>query len=94
MNALPLTETAILSRVIQPERGDLPSEAAEAILRFDFDPADRARMHELAEKNQAGELTAEEQGQLENYRHVGRLLDLMRSKARLSLHRSPQPATE
>jgi hypothetical protein len=88
MNAIPSSEIAILSRVIRPDRGDLPPQAAEAILQFDFDTEDRARMHELAQKNQTAELTNEEQMALESYRHVGRLLDLMRSKARLSLSRT------
>ena len=94
MNAATLNETAILSRVIQPSRGDLPTEAAEAILRFDFDPVDRQQMHELIQKNQEGELSLEEQRDLESYRQVGRLLDLMRSKARMSLRRPPQVAAE
>jgi hypothetical protein len=79
------TETAILDRVIKPDRGDLPREAADAILRFELDEVDRETMHRLAQKNQAGELTAEEQRALESYRQVGRMLDLLRSKARLSL---------
>jgi hypothetical protein len=49
-------------------------------------------MHELAEKNQAGELSEDELRALESYRHVGRLLDLMRSKARLSLRRASAPS--
>jgi len=32
--------------------GGSPPEAARALLRLDFDKADRARMHELAKKNQ------------------------------------------
>jgi hypothetical protein len=35
------TEAAILNRVIQPESGDLPRAAAEAILGIGFDPKDR-----------------------------------------------------
>jgi hypothetical protein len=92
MNAI-TSELAILSRVIRPDRGDLPPQAAEAILRFDFDPQDRARMHELAQKNQTSDLSEDEQITLESYRHVGRFLDLMRSKARLSL-RHTAPASE
>lgn len=81
------TETAILGRVIVPERGDLSQDAAKSILKFEFDPADLDCMHQLAIKQQAGELSDEEQQQLERYRQVGHLLDLMRSKARQSLAR-------
>jgi uncharacterized protein YnzC (UPF0291/DUF896 family) len=42
-------------------------------------------MHQLVTKNQEGKLTAKEKQELENYRRVGFLLDLMHSKARRSL---------
>jgi hypothetical protein len=42
-------------------------------------------MHELAVKNQEDKLTAKERTELENYRRVSFLLDLMHSKARRSL---------
>jgi uncharacterized protein YnzC (UPF0291/DUF896 family) len=78
-------EAAILSRLIRPERADLSPEAAQSILKLDFEAQDRARMHELATKAQAGTLTSGEEAELESYRRVGRLLDMMRSKARRSL---------
>jgi len=86
--SISISETAILSRVFKPSQGDLPPAAAEALLQLDFDPSDLARMHELAEKNQAGELIDTEFAELENYRSVGRLLDIVRSKARLSIRSS------
>lgn len=42
-------------------------------------------MRELLEKNRASSLTKEEDEELENYCRVGQFLDLVRSKARLSL---------
>ncbi len=39
-------------------------------------------MHELATRNQDGKLTVKEKHELENYRRVRFLLDLMHSKAR------------
>ena len=82
-------EAAILSRLIRPERADLSPEAAQSILKLDFEDQDRARMHELATKAHAGTLTHAEEGELESYRRVGRLLDMMRSKARRSLKVTP-----
>jgi hypothetical protein len=41
------SEAALWSRIVRPERDDLPAEAAKAVLELDFDEADRARMHEL-----------------------------------------------
>jgi hypothetical protein len=82
------TEGAILSRVIQPENGDLPPAAARAFLKFSFNAQDRERMHELAEKNQGGELSVAEQQDLDDYVRVGRFLDLLAAKARLPLKKT------
>jgi hypothetical protein len=79
------SEAAILSRLIRPERDDLSPEAARSILKLGFDDGDRARMHDLAVKAQAGSLDQAEQVEIESYRRVGRLLELMHSKARRSL---------
>lgn len=42
-------------------------------------------MHDLAVKNQQGNLSAEEEHELDSYVRVGRLLDLLSAKARTSL---------
>jgi hypothetical protein len=81
------SEAAILSRVIRPESGTWSRQAAESILEFDFPPADVRRMNALAAKARQGALSAAEEAELENYRDVGRLLELLQSKARLSLKR-------
>jgi hypothetical protein len=75
-------EAAILNRLVKP---DLPLEVAQALLQLDLDKQDRDRMHQLAVKNQEGELTRDEQEELDCYRRVGYFVDLMRSKARLVL---------
>ena len=80
-------EADILSRLVRPDRDDLSLELAQAILAFDYDEKDRKRMHELAVKNQEGELTKGEEGELDSYRRVGYFVDLMRSKARSVLKR-------
>ena len=85
------SEADIWDRVIQPERSNLSPDAARYILDLSFDPRDRKRMHQLALKAQAGTLTEQEATELDNYRRVGRLLDLMQSKARLSLKRAGAP---
>lgn len=48
------SQTAILSRLIMPEHGDLPPEAARSLLKIDFTPRDRERMRQLAAKARAG----------------------------------------
>lgn len=82
---LPGSDAAIMSRVLKPEGDDLSAEAAKSLLRLRFDPRDLDRMHALVTKNQDGRLTAAEQAEMESYRRVGFLLDLMHSKARRSL---------
>jgi hypothetical protein len=78
-------EAAILSRLVKPNRADFSPEVAEALLKLDFDPTDRQRMHELAVKGQEGSLSEEEEEELGSYRRIGYFVDLMRSKARFSL---------
>ena len=86
MNAtLESSEAAILDRVFHPDAGGWSPAAAEAILNVGFSENDRERMTGLLEKAKAGELLPEEASALENYRHIGRLLELMKSKARRSL---------
>lgn len=90
MNAtLENSEAAILNRLLRPAAGGWSQAAAEAILSLGFDESDRFRMSELLEKAKAGALTEEERHALENYRHVGRLLELMKSRARQSLTKEP-----
>lgn len=83
------SEAAILNRVIRPDAGGWPRAAAEAILGVTFGPEDRERMSLLLEKSKTGTLSSSEAEEVENYRHVGRLLELMKSRARRSL----QPAS-
>jgi hypothetical protein len=84
------SDAAILSRVVRPDRDDLPAEAARSLLKLGFDDDDRARMHELAVRGQDGALSDTEDLELEGYCRVGRLLDLMHAKARRSLKKAGQ----
>jgi hypothetical protein len=87
---LPSTEGAIWERIVDPESGDLTREAAQALLQFDFNPADRRRMEELAQKASAGALTPTERRDAETYNRVAHLLALFQSKARQSLRARKQ----
>ncbi len=78
-------EAAILSRVVQPNRDDISLASARAFLKLDFAADDRQRMHQLALKNQDGRLSQSEEYELDSYIRVGRLIDLLGAKARLSL---------
>jgi hypothetical protein len=84
------SETAILARLIEPERSGLAPEAARYILTLDFKGSDLQRMNELAEKARDGALSPGDEREIENYRHVGHLLALLRSKARVSLRQGAE----
>jgi hypothetical protein len=82
------SEATLFSRILRPEKDDLSPEAARSLLKLDFDASDRARMRELAAKGRSGKLSDAEDGELESYCRVGHLLDLLHSKARLSLKKT------
>ncbi|MEA2733819.1 MAG: hypothetical protein QOE14_270 [Humisphaera sp.] len=81
------TDTAILDRLIAPERDDLSAEVAGALLRIDFREDDVRRMDELAALARDGALSPDQQLELESYNRIGHLLALIHSKARRSLNR-------
>ena len=94
---MPLTEAtnddaAILARAIHAEGDDLPPEVALAFLKFTFPRQDQDRMHQLAVKNQDGDLTEPERRELESYRRVGRVLDLLAARARRALAKQGRSA--
>jgi hypothetical protein len=87
MTAMTNNEATILARVIRTEQDDLPVAVAKALLKLTFPSQDRQRMHELTVNNQEDALTEPERSELESYRRVGRLLDLLAARARASLTR-------
>jgi len=62
-------------------------------LKLGFTEADRERMHQLAVKNQGADLTKAEQRELDSYRRVGRLLDLLSTSPPLPCQARPQHLT-
>jgi hypothetical protein len=79
------SEGAIWGRLLEVGTAKLSPEAARSLLDLDFTDDDRTRMHELAQKAQAGTLTAAEQEAIENYGKVGSVLGVLHSKARVAL---------
>lgn len=77
--------STVFSRIIRPDRHDLTPEAAQSILELNFEDQDLRRMHDLAIRNQAKSLTTDERDELADFRQAGLVLDLLKSKARLSL---------
>jgi hypothetical protein len=87
-----ISDTAILADLTWPDDDSLSPAAAHGWLAIRFEKKQLRRMHDLVTKNQDGKLSAKEKHELENYRRVSFLLDLMHSKARRSLKkRRPVP---
>jgi hypothetical protein len=78
------TEAAILARLIQ-SRTEMDSHVARYLLSLDFEPDDVDRMNLLAERARDGELSADEEAELDSYLHVGNLLTIMQSRSRVFL---------
>jgi len=85
------SEAAILDRLFRPAAGGWPRAAAAAILGVHFDQRDHQEMTRLMENAKEGELSDSDAKLLESYRHVGRLLELMKSRARRSLQTTATP---
>ncbi len=81
------SEIAIFSRLIKADGDEMSRELARYILTLGFDEEDQARMDDLADRNQGGSLSSEEQEELQNYVKAGHLVALLHSKARKSLKR-------
>lgn len=88
------SEGDILARVIDPDGPRLSTDAARSLLSLSFDPDDVESMNELSRKAREGSLTAEEQEHLDNYERIGHLLAILQSKARISLRKSTNDASE
>jgi hypothetical protein len=88
----PITESEIWMRVIEAEKGDLSAEAAREWLRLRLSNADVERVRDLSQKADEGELTKQEERELDAFLHVGTVLELLQAKARLSLKKTKTPA--
>lgn len=80
------SEAAIWARLLESQPDQLTRDAAEYLLCFGFTERDEKRMQDLAEKSEAGTLTEGEEREFDSYLHIGNLLAVMQSKARLALH--------
>jgi hypothetical protein len=78
------TDIAILARILSNGKAFTPA-LARHLLKLGFSPEDKARMHDLAVRNQSGLLTPEELEELRSYASAGCLLGILQSKARQSL---------
>ena len=82
-------EATILARILGDENGQLSQELARHILSLGFSERDKARMHDLAVRNQDDALTMEEKEELLAFGKAGDLLAILKSRARRVLGIKP-----
>jgi hypothetical protein len=82
------SRAGIFVRLWENEDGRLPLPLARHIVKLGFPEADKDRMHELALKNQQGQISHSELEELDNYVQAGEILALLQSKARSTLQKS------
>jgi hypothetical protein len=80
----PTNQTEIFARSLDRRREWISPEVARFFQELELSTDDNARLEELAEKARQGTLTAQDEQDLEEYRRVGRLVELMRLKGRLA----------
>ena len=76
---------SIWDRVIGADHHALSPDEARAMLRWKFPDSDRQRVDELSEKARAGNLSAAEQHELDEYLAIESALISLKSKARRAL---------
>lgn len=81
---------SILQRMIEPHGRKLPAEVAQFFLDLSFTETDEARIAELSEKANEGELSAAEHEELATYVLLGDFLTIMHSTARRSMPAAPR----
>ena len=79
------SEVTILARVLDNGEGKLPRGLARYILKLTFSDCDKARMHDLAVRNQEDALTPGEKEELFAFAKASTLLSILKSKARRAL---------
>jgi hypothetical protein len=78
-------EVTILARILGNENGKLPKDLARYILGLQISERDKARMQELAVRNQDDDLTPEVKEEMHAFGKAASLLSILKSKARRTL---------
>jgi len=77
--------SSVLMRLLRFSDGNLPAEFARELLALEFEPGDVARDEALSVKAQLGELTVEEQVELNELLTANDVLMILQARARKSL---------
>ena len=82
------TQAAILDRALGTPSSALSADTAQYFLSIQLDPQDEKRANELAEKARQGSLNADEQAEIDEYRRVGRVIEMLKLRAKAALNQS------
>ncbi|MFL5342882.1 MAG: hypothetical protein ACJ8F7_22335 [Gemmataceae bacterium] len=77
-----LSDVEILARLLSNGNGRMPLAVARYLVKLEFSAEDKARMHELAVRNQDNDLSPEEKEELLAYANTGTILSILKSRAR------------
>jgi hypothetical protein len=83
-------EASILARVLGNDEDELPRDLAQYLLSVGFGRRDKARMHDLAVRNQNDALSKQEKEEMVAYAKAGTVLSILKSKARRVLKAGPK----
>jgi len=86
-------ESAVLESVLDPLASCLTPEAAQRIVELRAAPELQARLDELGDKCNQGQLSAEERAEYETYVHAIDFISILQSKARRLLARTHGPGS-
>ena len=78
-------EVTILARFLTSGGGPLSTALARYILQLTISERDKARMHELAVRNQEDDLTPAEKKEMHDFGKAATVLSILKSKARRTL---------
>jgi hypothetical protein len=85
MSTVTANQNDIFARTLDIRGERLSTDVARFFLDLELSPDDQTRLNELAEKARQGTLSANETRDLDEYRRVGRLVELMKLKASIAL---------
>ena len=80
-----INQVEVLARSIDRAGTQMAPEVARYFLDLQLSEADRQTLDALAEKSRLATLTPTEQADLDEYRRVGRLVELMKVKAQVAM---------
>ncbi len=80
-----INQVEVLARSIDRAGTQMAPEVARFFLDLELSDVDRHALDALAEKSRLATLTPAEQADLDEYRRVGRLVELMKVKAKVAI---------